>query len=234
MGDVSWVAVDLTVYELLKRCRQRPPDEDAWREFVYRYHVAITASVRRTFRRRVIKETDRRAQFPDELIDDLVQAVYVRIVEDGSRALDCFEGEHENSIFRYLEIISINVVRDHFRAEKAYRKPKISFSLDELLENRGEGGLLKDAIGSIDGKPILGSALNVTMEDIEGALNRSLGGKHRDRDTLVFKLRYFDGLTIEEIRDVLGLNISITTIASILSRTATKMIAELTRRGRRL
>ena len=229
-GDVRSVAVDLTGYELLKRCLQRPPDEDAWREFVYRYHAVIKATVGKTLlRRSVSQESDRLAQLPGDLIDDLVQVVYLRLVEEGSRALDRIEGEHENSLFRYLEIISINVVRDHFRA---YRKPKVSFSLDELLEDTGEAGILKDAISSIDGKPI--SGLNVTMEEIESALDRSLGPKHRDRDLLIFKLRYFDGLTPKEIRNILGLDTSVQAIALRLSSIKSKMSALLTRRERRV
>lgn len=234
MGDACWVAVELTVYELLKRCLERPPDEVAWQEFVYRYHRAIKASVAKTFRLRVSQETERRAQFPDDLIEDLVQTVYVRLVEEGNRALDRFEGEHENSIFRYLGIISINVVRDHFREAKAQKRPKVTFSLDELLDNAGEGGILKDAISSIDGNPIMGSALNLTMEDVEAALRRSVSRRHRDRDALIFKLRYFDGLTLEEIRKALGLDISPMGIGSILNRINGKLRARLTRPPRNL
>ena len=123
MGDVRSVAVQLTVHELLKRCLQRPPNEGAWREFVQRYHGAIKTSVAKTFHLRASQETDRRAQFPEDLIDDLVQVVYMRLVEEGNRALDRFEGEHENSIFQYLGIISVNVVRDHFREAKAQKRP---------------------------------------------------------------------------------------------------------------
>src|SRR5437667_890778 len=196
MGDVRSVAVQLTVHELRKRCLQRPPNEGAWREFVQRYHGAIKTSVAKTFHLRASQETDRRAQFPEDLIDDLVQVVYMRLVEEGNRALDRFEGEHENSIFQYLGIISVNVVRDHFREAKAQKRPKLSFSLDELLDNSGDGGMLKDAISRIDGQPVMGSALNLTMEDVEAALIRSVSRKHRDRDALIFKLRYFDGLTL--------------------------------------
>lgn len=122
----------LTVYELLKRCLQRPPDEVAWQEFVNRYHAAIKANVAKTFRLWVSQETEGRAQFPDELIEVLVQAVYVRLVKEGRRALDRFEDEHENSIFRYLGIISINVVRDYFRKAKAAEKVQKTTTLGEL------------------------------------------------------------------------------------------------------
>jgi RNA polymerase sigma factor (sigma-70 family) len=223
------VAIELTVYELLKRCLERPPDEGAWQEFVYRYHPAIKAAVAKTFRARVSQETERRAQFPDDLIEDLVQTVYVRLVEEGNRALQRFEGEHENSIYRYLGIISMNVVRDHFREAKAQKRPKVTFSLDELLDNSGDGGMLKDAISSIDGQPIQGSSLSITLEDVEAALVRSVSRKHRDRDALIFKLRYLDGLTLEEIRKALALDISPMGIGSILNRINGKLRTRLSR-----
>jgi len=218
MGDARSVAVQLTVHELLRRCLQRPPDEDAWREFVHRYHGAIRASVAKTFHLRVSQETDRRAQFPDDLIDDLVQVVYVRLVEEGNRALNRFEGEHENSIFQYLGIIAINVVRDHFREAKAKKRPKLTFSLDELLENHGDGGMLKDAVAPIEGSSFTGSALTLTIEDVEAALKRSVSRRHRERDALIFKLRYYEGLTLEEIKKALVLDISPIGIGSILNR----------------
>ena len=228
MGDARSVAVELTVHELLTQCLRRPPNEDAWREFVCRYHAAIRATVAKTFHIRVSQETDRRAQFPEDLIEDLVQAVYLRLVEEGNRALDRFEGQHENSIFQYLAIISVNVVRDHFREAKAQKRPKLSFSLDELLENTGEGGVLKDAVSRIDGSAGDQSS-NVTMEDLEAALKRSVSRKHHDRDALIFKLRYYEGLTLEEIKRALALDISPIGIGSILNRINNKLRTKLSR-----
>ena len=227
MCEARSVAVDLTVHELIMRCQERPPDEDAWQEFVRRYHGSIRASVAKTFHSRANQETDRRAQFPDALIEDLVQIVYVRLLEEGNRALDRFEGLHDNSIFQYLGIIAMNVVRDHFREAKAQKRPKISFSLDELLENAGEGGMLKEAVSGIDGSSTALS--NLDMEEIESALKRSVSRRHRDRDTLIFKLRYYEGLTLEEIKISLGLNISPIGIGSILNRINQKLRTKLTR-----
>lgn len=214
MGEVRSVAVELTVHELLTQCMRRPPDEGAWREFVHRYHGAIRASVAKTFHLRASQESDRRAQFPEDLIEDLVQAVYLRLVEEGNRALDRFQGEHENSIFQYLGIIAVNVVRDYFREARAQKRPKLSFSLDELLENTGEGGVLRNAITGINE----GTVDSVTMEDLEGALKRSVSRRHSDRDALIFKLRYYEGLTLEEIKKALALDISPIGIGSILNR----------------
>jgi RNA polymerase sigma factor (sigma-70 family) len=214
MGDVLSVAVELTVHDLLTQCMRRPPDEGAWREFVHRYHGAIRASVAKTFHIRASQESDRRAQFPEDLIEDLVQAVYLRLVEEGNRALDRFQGEHENSIFQYLGIIAVNVVRDYFREARAQKRPKLSFSLDELLENTGEGGMLRNAVTGING----GTSDSVTFEDLEGALKRSVSRRHSDRDSLIFKLRYYEGLTLEEIKKALALDLSPIGIGSILNR----------------
>jgi RNA polymerase sigma factor (sigma-70 family) len=234
MEDARSVAVGTTVHELLVQCLQRPPDEDAWREFVRRYHGSIRNSVARTFHLRVGQEADRRAQFPNDLIEDLVQAVYIRLIEEGNRALTRFEGQHENSIFQYLGIISVNVVRDHFREAKAKKRPKMSFSLDELLENAGDGGVLKEAVSNIDGSMSTGrSSSTVTMEDIEAALKRSVSRKNRDRDALIFKLHYYEGLTLEEIKRALGLDISPIGIGSILNRINAKLRTKLSLRPAR-
>jgi RNA polymerase sigma factor (sigma-70 family) len=227
MPDARSVVVQLTVHELLKRCQQRPPDEDAWQEFVRRYHGAIRASIAKTFHSRVNQETERRAQFPDDLIEDLAQAVYVRLIEESNRALDRFEGQHENSIFQYLGIIAINVVRDHFREAKAKKRPKISFSLDELLENTSEGSALKESF-SAEGFST-GARSSLTMDDIESALKRSVSRRHRDRDALIFKLRYCEGLTLEEIKKALALDLSPIGIGSILNRINHKLRTKLGR-----
>lgn len=223
------MADELTVFQLLERCRQRPLDEAAWNEFVRRYDPAIRAHVARTYRVRASQETDRRPQFPDDLIDDLVQSVYVRLVEQGSLALKRFQGNRENSIYYYLGVISMNVVRDSFREAKAYKRPKVSYSLDELLEPNGESLILKNAISDIDGRPVTAVSAPITIEEIESALRRAVSRKHRDRDTLIFQLRHFEGLTLEEIQRSLGLDISPVGIGSILNRITSRLRERLKR-----
>lgn len=220
------VADELTLSELLKGCLERPPDDAAWEEFVLRFHPAIKASVGKIFRLKASQETERR-QFSDDLIEDLVQVVYLRLIEQGNRALRRFEGEHENSMFSYLSMISTNVVRDHFREAKAQKRPRVSFSLDELLENTGEGGMLKGVVSSIDGKPITGSNAKLSMEDIEKALKQAVSVRHKERDCLIFQLRYQEGLTLDEIKRALGLDISAIGIGSILNRINARLRSRL-------
>ena len=222
------MADQLTTDELLNRCSKRPADEDAWEEFVRRYHHVIRNNVVKTFNLMALRETERRRQFPQHSIDDLVQAVYLHLVKQNNHALDRFRGRYEESIYRYLSVISINVVRDHFREIRAYRRPKISFSLDDLLQNAAERGI-PDALCDIGGEPTGSGKQKITMEDIDSALKKVAVRKHRDRDILIYKLRYLDGLTLEEIRNVLGLEMSSYGIGSLVSRMNERLRQRLTR-----
>ncbi|HXG90961.1 MAG TPA: sigma-70 family RNA polymerase sigma factor [Blastocatellia bacterium] len=208
--------------ELLERCSRRPADEDAWQVFVRRFHQVIKGTVIRTYRRKAREDADRRQQFPEDLIEDLVQTVYVRLVDEQNRAITAFEGFHENSIYQYLTMISINVVLDYFREVKAQKRPKVSFSLDEMLE-KGDGPLISSAISQLDGKLQTGSDNGITMEEIERALAKVVSGKNKDRDVLMFKLRYYEGMTLDEIKKTLNLPISPVSIGSTLNRIASKM-----------
>lgn len=206
----------------------RPPDEDAWQEFVRRYHRTIRNNVLKTFNLMALRESDRRAQFPKDSIDDLVQAVYLHLVKDSNHALNRFKGRYEESIYRYLGVISINVVRDHFREIRALKRPKITLSLEDLVNADGvnEG---PSAVYSIDGEPVRTGTPRVTMEQIDAALEKVTVGKHRSRDMLIYKLRYLDGLTLEEIRNVLGLEMSGVSIGSLISRLNDKLRKRLSR-----
>jgi RNA polymerase sigma factor (sigma-70 family) len=216
------LADELTTEALLRRCQERPPDEVAWQEFVRRYHPMVKAAVAKAFRLRAGQEFERRPQFRDDSIEDLVQTVYLRLIEDESRVLKAFHGQLENSISAYLSIISVNVVKDHFREIKAGKRPKISFSFDELLENRGEGAVFGGASSDIHGNKSgdqSGSRPSApTIEDIDDLLTKALTYRNRDRNILIFKLRYCDGLTLEEIKKTLGLDMSPLGVGSILSR----------------
>jgi RNA polymerase sigma factor (sigma-70 family) len=222
MGDVPTVEA-LTVPELLERCAKSPPDEAAWEEFVHRYHSTIRASVAKTFQRKALEELDRRPQFPDDQIDDLIQAVYLRLVDEERRAIQSFAGEHDNSIYQYLSMIAVNVVRDHFREAKALKRPKVCFSLDELIENVGDRVLGPAVVSRLDGTPANSPNHTFTREELDEALERAVRDRHRERDTLIFKLRYYDGLTLDEIKDTLHLDLSPVSVGSILNRIALRL-----------
>lgn len=207
---------ELTVTELLKKCAQRPPDEAAWNEFVRRYHPVIRAKVAKTFNRKAREVRECGHMFPDDLIEDLTQNVYIRLVGEKSRAIKQFEGLHENSIYQYLGIISTNVVLDYFREAKALKRPKVTISIDEIEEG---GGVIMGPAG----KPTPDPNSTFFREEIEAALKRAVTGRHRERDLAIFKLRFYEQMTLEEIRQMLQLDLSPISIGSILNRIVAKL-----------
>ncbi|MCI0485301.1 MAG: sigma-70 family RNA polymerase sigma factor [Blastocatellia bacterium] len=206
-----------TVDELLSRCSRRPADEIAWQEFVRRYHTTIKTNVVKTYYQKAKKEIDRKPQFLEDTIEDLVQAVYMRLIEDQNEALNRFEGKHDNSIYQYLGIISINVVRDHFREMMAKKRPKVSFSLDQLLEI-SDSPLLGENLSDIDGSPMSEASAYFTFDDVESALRKAVVGKNKERDILIFKMRFYEGLTLDEISRAVGPRVSAVSVGSILNR----------------
>ncbi len=220
------------VEELLARCTSQPVDERAWEEFVRRFHQTIRSSVMRTFHRMAKGEADRRPQFTDEHSEDLVQSVYAKLVEDDMRALRQFEGGHEDSIYQYLVMISVNVVRDLFRETKAQKRPKISYSLDQLLEDCGDIPL-EDIVVGVDGLPIDKSQVSFTSEEIERALNKAIRDKNRDRDKLIFRLRFDEGMKLDEIARFLGPDITSAKIGAILNRMLKRLKSSLEKSRRR-
>ena len=205
-----------TVNELLTRCAERPVDDAAWSEFLKRYHATIRMHVTRTYHSRG-KDQDRKQQFSDESIEDLVQLVYCRLVGESSLALKRFEGAYANSIYKYLAMISKNVVRDHFREMEALKRPKISHSLSQIIDSDGEIRASINGIG-FDGRSEAANNAAFTFEEIERVLMRAAGWRNRDRDILIFRLHYLDGLTLEEVTQVLNLDMTTVGVNSILSR----------------
>lgn len=214
---------EIKVGELLKRCSKRPPDQAAWEEFVRRYHMTIKSFVRRTYHQKARVDPER--EFPEDTIDDLVQTVYIKLIEGGNSALARFEGEHENSIFQYLGMISMNAVRDHFRAIRAQKRPK-TISLDQLLMNRS---FHEENVVAIENWSTAETNITFTEDEIDQVLNKMKKNKNRDRDILIFKLHFYEGLTFREITESLALNLSPVSVGSIINRTVDKIRPPLAR-----
>jgi hypothetical protein len=104
--------------KLIKRCSRRPADEQAWQEFVRRFHSTIQAKVVNAFHSVREGEPQLGVLLTEKLKDQLVQNVYQRLVEKQSRLLKEFRCERDDSIYGLLTLISINVVRNYIREEQ--------------------------------------------------------------------------------------------------------------------
>jgi RNA polymerase sigma factor (sigma-70 family) len=223
------VLSELTVKTLLQRCAARPIDEAAWQEFVCRYHQTIRGFVLRTFQQRIHADLDLKQQFPDGTTEDLIQAVYVKLVNDDGNALERFEGEFDNSIYQYLGIIATNVVRDHFRVVLAQKRPRVTFSLDQLLDE-GDHALASEGVEITAPSPDMQRDIRVTQDEIEEVLHRAIKGRNNARDILIFKLRFFEEMGPSEIAKSVGGELTALAISSILSRVVNRIRPILARK----
>lgn len=113
--DVRSPFSEVTTAELLCLCTRRPADSLAWQEFVRRFHSIIGLSVARVLRLQLENGPGARLKLHDQLIGELVDGVYRKLVGDRCEALKRISQTQAESIDKYLLMISIRVVRDYLR-----------------------------------------------------------------------------------------------------------------------
>ena len=150
--------------ELLHACAAG--DAEAWEEFVRRFHKIISITAYRTASHSCVPTV--------EMVDDLVQDIYLKILSDLEHILGRFEPRRPESIYGYLKVIAANTVHDHFRASMAgKRNPGNSLaSLDD--ENIPEPA-------DTSGRDLIDQGL--LLREIETALDWVVrGSSSADRD----------------------------------------------------
>lgn len=212
-----------TVAELLDCCATNPTDEVAWNEFVRRYHTTIKKNVVQVFHNRSFHEAERKPELSNDQVEDLVQAVYMRLIKDSRRALQKFRGLHCTSIYRYLMMICYNVVRDYFRELRAIKRPRILCSFQELMDMDEEVLDLLETLPKTEEEPDSPTNWILTKEDVEEALRQMASWKSRERDLLIFKLRFYEGLSLAEITKLRSLKLSKRGASTAINRVLKKL-----------
>jgi RNA polymerase sigma factor (sigma-70 family) len=221
------ISADWSVSELIQRCLQKPSDEAAWGEFVSRYHKSIKKNVANALHRQGKSSPEHQAPITEEMVEDFAQAVYMRLIKDDCNALKNFKGNYENSIFQYLLIISINVVRDYYRELRAVKRPQIVCSLEDLLSKQSEALVFKELEALSSERPTGESSKLLSTEIIDEIFARIVKWQNKERDIMIFKLRYYEGLTNREIARIKGLKLSREGVGTIVSRTVNRLRKEL-------
>jgi hypothetical protein len=82
-------------------------DGAAWNEFIRRFHsiIAITAA----------RAAQRWGVASPEMIDDLIEEIYLTLCADHGRVLRQFRFEYRDAISGCLQIVAANIADDHFR-----------------------------------------------------------------------------------------------------------------------
>jgi RNA polymerase sigma-70 factor (ECF subfamily) len=193
----------LSPEELVLACRQTD-DAAAWREFVGRFHRLIAMVALRVARRW--------GESSPQLIDDLVQETYLKLCDDNFRMLREFKSDHPDAFYGYLNVVTANLVHDHFKAAHSSKRGSgaIEIAADEKIP------LGCDALGGASG--VKSSERGILLREIDAALGRLAAGPHLERDRKLFWLYYRVGLTADAIAGLQSIGLSTKGVESSLLR----------------
>jgi len=187
--------------ELVKACAGSK-DEEAWTEFIHRFHLVISCAVLRTARRW--------GEPPRSLLDDLVQDTYLKLCEDDSRFLRSFQPRQDDSVYGFLKVVAANVVHDHFKSVHAIKRG--AGKTDSITEPAqiGPAGPDSDSFATVNKR--------LQLEKIDKALRQVTAGKDQERKRTVFWLRHRQGLTASEIASISSIGLTTEGVESMLMR----------------
>ena len=179
-----------------------PRDDEAWEEFVFRVGKPISLTVIRTAS--LWGEPSR------SLVEDLVQATYLKLWEDGCRLLRDFAVQHPEAILGYLKKTAANATHDYFKHVHSQSfggdRPQVSTS-----DVDPEGG--NEALGSQER-----IAFGVLLNEIDEHLKRGLTGPDQKRDRMIFWLYFRQGMSTREIASMPTIGLGAKGVGSVIER----------------
>ena len=179
-----------------------PRDDEAWEEFVFRVGKPISLTVIRTAS--LWGEPSR------PLVEDLVQATYLKLWEDGCRLLRDFAVQHPEAILGYLKKTAANATHDYFKHVHSQSfggdRPQVSTS-----DVDPEGG--NEALGSQER-----IAFGVLLNEIDEHLKRGLTGPDQKRDRMIFWLYFRQGMSTREIASLPTIGLGAKGVGSVIER----------------
>jgi DNA-directed RNA polymerase specialized sigma24 family protein len=190
--------------DLLRQCGEHLGDRALWAAFVKRFQPAIAKYLRRAIALR--GGTGGRT----ELIHDLAQEVYLRLVRNSGTPLRGFRGTNEFSVKAFLARVCWRVVSDYFRQH----------------EGITQCGPDADA-AQLPGKGIDVLAI-LRWIDVKRIVESDPDRPNTDRNALIFKLHYIDGFLAKEIASFPGFSLTESGVTTILTRLRRKIIASAT------
>ena len=179
-----------------------PCDDEAWREFVSRVGRPISLTIMRTAS---LWGEPSRTQ-----VEDLVQATYLKLWEDGCRLLRDFAIQHPEAILGYLKKTAANAAHDYYKHghSQSCGGDKPHFSTSDVDPEAG-----REVYGSQE-KIAFGAFLN----EIDEHLKRGLTGPDQERDRTIFWLYFRQGMSTKEIASLPNMELCAKGVGSVIER----------------
>jgi RNA polymerase sigma factor (sigma-70 family) len=200
--------------ELFGRCASHFDDDRYWEEFVQRFNPCLTNSVYHTYRRFSVDGP------PSwEVVSDLLQEIYFKILKDECAALRRFRGASEFEAEVYLMHIAASVTIDQLRRQSSLKRRARTESLHSAI-------ILEELRGRRE-RLISHYTDELAENDLIRILKRSFKGRNGKRNILIFLLHFREGLTPQEIAEIDFFDISPATVSHILAVMREKIREEM-------
>jgi RNA polymerase sigma factor (sigma-70 family) len=194
--------------DLVRACGQKLTDRALWNEFQERFRRLIFLYVIRSLNYCGLQD-DLQA-----IVQDLVQEVYVRLVQHDGRILRSFRGTTEFSVMAFLAKVSSSVVHDYVRQSITARRRGQVVPIEEIHASEQTGSALPDVPELESGR--LSSILS--WIDVERVVEGDTDRKNAQRNALIFKLHYVDGFESNEIAQFPGFKLTKSGVDAVLAR----------------
>jgi RNA polymerase sigma factor (sigma-70 family) len=185
----------MSIQELVEECAKNL-HADLWTEFRRRFQRLI-ASV-------VIKACGEWGESSVEILEDLVQDTYLKLLSNNCSILAEFKPHHENAFLGYLKKVTANVVYDYWRKEHAeIRDMAKTVELDEASQVQSVHGQAEAMENEI------------FCNEVDSLL-RQLGTTEKERT--IFWLHIRQRMTCKEIASIPGIDLKTKGVESAVHR----------------
>ena len=154
-------------------------------------------------------------------LEDFIQDVYKKLLQNDREGLKRFNGEHKNQLLRYLQTTSFRIVLNkHYRDEIApTHSPSGGLqTLDQIMENLSDGSemdlkaVLPDPHGMDDTKK------SEILDELKHCLDSTQkNNKHKERNILIFMLHLFAGFSADEVASRFDMDVSSKRISNLVT-----------------
>jgi len=188
---------ELSNNDLVKLCAEESNNQLAWKEFCHRFDDHI--------RLKVARYSGLKRLHGQNLIEDLTQDAYVRLVKDDCKRLRNYIGENDKSIYSYLALVVRTAVSEYEKKENAQKRQHRQRSLYDPVDD--EGLILIDVLANPyaplpDEKLMLESL----RREVEMLLDEIMTGNEKERDQEIFLYHVYDGLSAQQISERVALS----------------------------
>lgn len=198
----------VSALELANACCNTQNDA-AWREFYCRYHRSITVAAAAI--------VDLHRDYSRSALDEIVSLTYLRMFVNDCRYLHRFAPESDSEARHLLQDLATKTARNYFRdTQRKKRSPEARFVPLDLDSLETSGMDTADAVEQ-----------RVLVEDLLKRLSCMLASsRSAAQDEIVFRRRFQQGLTINEIAASPDIRLNPRGVEASLRRSLRKLRAQ--------